>query len=83
MSSLIKNIHFGRLQIDIAERGVQVQLWNFMSGRRVEFGLSAEKFGRLQDFGLTLEHLFLLFTNHDDIQMIGFDSTRNVSFLLN
>lgn len=81
-TKLIKRIGFGLLRIDVNELNVNVKIENFMNGTCFEINFDCNKFGTLQDFGNTLEHVFLLFVNKDLFHVIGFDSTRNASQFL-
>jgi hypothetical protein len=77
-----QDLAYGHLCIDFNDDEICVNIWNFVAGKQLLFKLMAEEFGEFQDFGLTFEHIFLLFAIDQDVKVIGFDSSKNVSILI-
>lgn len=75
---LRRNLAFGRLQIEIDECNASIHIWNFMSGYHVAFVLDIKQFGRFQDYGVTLEHVFFFFSANEKCRIVGFNSSNNV-----
>jgi len=79
MTYLERDLAYGRLRIDFNDDGLYANISNFVGGKHSMFKLTKE-FGKFQDFGLTFEHIFLLFANENAVRVIGFDSIRNCLF---
>lgn len=74
--SVIGNLPYGRLQINMNEQSTSLSISNFMSGKCLEYNLSTLEFGQFQDFAITFEYVFFLFLYENKAKII---SIRNAS----